>query len=79
MWIEDDAGASAGALFPLTCLYVLAGLQGFYTVYCALFDSIAKEELQHSKDEEEDDEGFPSFGDSQSDYDTVSHRQGNPA
>lgn len=55
-------------------LYVLAGLQGFYTVYHTLFDSIAKEELQHSNEEEEEDEGFPSFGDSQSDYDTVSHR-----
>ncbi|KAJ3606041.1 hypothetical protein NHX12_028084 [Muraenolepis orangiensis] len=48
--------------------------KGFYTVYCGLFDSIVKEELEHTKEEEsEEDEGFPSFGDSQSDYDTVVH------
>ncbi|CAL8317632.1 unnamed protein product [Lota lota] len=48
--------------------------KGFYTVYRSLFESIVKEEMEHSKDEDEDDdEGFPSFGDSQSDYDTVVH------
>lgn len=45
--------------------------QGFYTVYRNLFESIAKEEMERSKDEEDDD--FSSFGDSQSDYDTVVH------
>ncbi|XP_036443754.1 dnaJ homolog subfamily C member 21 isoform X3 [Colossoma macropomum] len=47
--------------------------QGFYTVYRNLFESIAKEELEHSKDEDEECEDFPTFGDSQSDYDTVVH------
>lgn len=38
-----------------------------------MFESIVKEEMEHSKVEEEDDDGaFPTFGDSQSDYDTVS-------
>lgn len=47
--------------------------QGFYTVYRSLFESIVKEEMEHSKvEEEDDDEAFPTFGDSQSDYDTVS-------
>ncbi|KAK2827734.1 hypothetical protein Q7C36_018660 [Tachysurus vachellii] len=47
--------------------------QGFYTVYRNLFESIGKEELEHSKEEEDQSEDFPSFGDSQSDYDTVVH------
>ncbi|XP_051733990.1 dnaJ homolog subfamily C member 21 isoform X2 [Ctenopharyngodon idella] len=47
--------------------------QGFYTVYRNLFESIVKEEMEHSKDEEDEEEEFPSFGDSQSDYDTVVH------
>ncbi|KAL7854019.1 hypothetical protein AOLI_G00208630 [Acnodon oligacanthus] len=47
--------------------------QGFYAVYRNLFESIAKEELEHSKDEDEECEDFPTFGDSQSDYDTVVH------
>nr|XP_046230197.1 dnaJ homolog subfamily C member 21 isoform X4 [Scatophagus argus] len=48
--------------------------KGFYTVYRNLFESIAKEEMEHSRveDEEEEDE-FPPFGDSESDYDTVVH------
>lgn len=47
--------------------------QGFYTVYRNVFESIVKEEMEHSKvEEEDDDEAFPTFGDSQSDYDTVS-------
>ncbi|KAG7269830.1 hypothetical protein CRUP_032353 [Coryphaenoides rupestris] len=59
--------------FTVTCFSGFGDDEkGFYTVYRTLFDSIAKEELQHSKDEEEE-EGFPSFGDSQSDYDTVVH------
>ncbi|XP_066502093.1 dnaJ homolog subfamily C member 21 isoform X2 [Hoplias malabaricus] len=47
--------------------------KGFYTVYRKLFESIAKEELEHSKEENEECEDFPTFGDSQSDYDTVVH------
>ncbi|KAI5096292.1 dnaJ-like subfamily C member 21, partial [Silurus meridionalis] len=47
--------------------------QGFYTVYRNLFESIAKEELEHSKEEDDECDDFPTFGDSQSDYDTVVH------
>lgn len=48
--------------------------KGFYTVYRNLFESIVKEEMEHSKVEDEDDEEeFPPFGDSESDYDTVVH------
>lgn len=54
----------------ITCVTFHSALQGFYTVYRNLFESIAKEELEHSKEEEESDD-FPTFGDSQSDYDTV--------
>lgn len=50
--------------------------QGFYAVYRNLFESIVKEELEHSRmDDEEEEEGFPPFGDSQSDYDTVRLRR----
>ncbi|KAJ7335062.1 hypothetical protein JRQ81_013003 [Phrynocephalus forsythii] len=45
--------------------------KGFYTVYRHVFEMIAKEEKESML--EEDDEEFPSFGDSQSDYDTVVH------
>ncbi|XP_073333479.1 dnaJ homolog subfamily C member 21 isoform X1 [Pagrus major] len=48
--------------------------KGFYTVYRNLFESIVKEEMEHAKVEDEDeDEEFPPFGDAQSDYDTVVH------
>ncbi|CAJ1070698.1 hypothetical protein INR49_025846 [Xyrichtys novacula] len=48
--------------------------KGFYTVYRNLFESIVKEEMEHGKvDNEEEEEEFPPFGDSQSDYDTVVH------
>ncbi|XP_061554602.1 dnaJ homolog subfamily C member 21 [Phycodurus eques] len=48
--------------------------KGFYAVYRNLFESIVKEEMEHGKVEADDeDEEFPSFGDSQSDYDTVVH------
>uniref|UniRef100_A0A1A7YM58 DnaJ homolog subfamily C member 21 n=1 Tax=Iconisemion striatum TaxID=60296 RepID=A0A1A7YM58_9TELE len=48
--------------------------KGFYTVYRNLFESIVKEEMEHSRmDNEEEEEEFPPFGDSQSDYDTVVH------
>jgi len=47
--------------------------QGFYTVYRNLFESIVKEEMEHRRmEDEEEEEEFPPFGDSQSDYDTVS-------
>uniref|UniRef100_A0A4W5PVS8 DnaJ homolog subfamily C member 21 n=1 Tax=Hucho hucho TaxID=62062 RepID=A0A4W5PVS8_9TELE len=45
--------------------------EGFYTVYRNLFESITTEEMEHSKEEDEEEDEFPSFGDSQSDYDTV--------
>ncbi|KAM5264710.1 dnaJ homolog subfamily C member 21 isoform 2-T2 [Ctenodactylus gundi] len=45
--------------------------KGFYTVYRSVFEMIAKEELESVL--EEDVEEFPTFGDSQSDYDTVVH------
>ncbi|GAA6230054.1 dnaJ homolog subfamily C member 21 isoform X2 [Lates japonicus] len=48
--------------------------KGFYTVYRNLFESIVKEEMEHGKvEDEEEEEEFPPFGDSQSDYDTVVH------
>ncbi|XP_073680962.1 dnaJ homolog subfamily C member 21 [Garra rufa] len=47
--------------------------KGFYTVYRNVFETIVKEEMEHTKDEEEEEDQFPSFGDSQSDYDTVVH------
>ncbi|XP_040833391.1 dnaJ homolog subfamily C member 21 [Ochotona curzoniae] len=45
--------------------------KGFYTVYRNVFEMIAKEEMESTL--EEDMEEFPTFGDSQSDYDTVVH------
>nr|XP_044988456.1 dnaJ homolog subfamily C member 21 isoform X2 [Jaculus jaculus] len=45
--------------------------KGFYTVYRNVFEMIAKEELECLL--EEDAEDFPTFGDSQSDYDLVVH------
>ncbi|KAJ6656090.1 hypothetical protein lerEdw1_004139 [Lerista edwardsae] len=45
--------------------------KGFYAVYRHVFEMIAKEEMESMP--EEDPEEFPSFGDSQSDYDTVVH------
>ncbi|XP_028829873.1 dnaJ homolog subfamily C member 21 isoform X2 [Denticeps clupeoides] len=47
--------------------------KGFYMIYRNLFESIAKEELENCKDEDEAEDEFPTFGDSQSDYDTVVH------
>ncbi|KAJ8261415.1 hypothetical protein COCON_G00171380 [Conger conger] len=47
--------------------------KGFYMVYRNLFESIVKEEMDHSKGEDEEEDQFPTFGDSQSDYDTVVH------
>ncbi|XP_021030300.1 dnaJ homolog subfamily C member 21 [Mus caroli] len=45
--------------------------KGFYAVYRVVFELIAKEELECMS--EGDVEDFPTFGDSQSDYDTVVH------
>ncbi|XP_007487531.1 dnaJ homolog subfamily C member 21 [Monodelphis domestica] len=45
--------------------------KGFYAVYRNVFEMIVKEELESRGDE--DEEEFPTFGDSQSDYDTVVH------
>lgn len=45
--------------------------KGFYAVYRDVFELIAKEELECMS--EGDLEDFPTFGDSQSDYDTVVH------
>ncbi|XP_061472116.1 dnaJ homolog subfamily C member 21 [Rhineura floridana] len=45
--------------------------KGFYAVYRHVFEMIAKEEMESVP--EEDEEEFPSFGDSQSDYDAVVH------
>ncbi|KAK2819261.1 hypothetical protein Q5P01_024822 [Channa striata] len=48
--------------------------EGFYTVYRNIFESIVKEEMEHSRGkEEEEEEEFPTFGHSESDYDTVVH------
>ncbi|XP_077354336.1 dnaJ homolog subfamily C member 21 isoform X2 [Festucalex cinctus] len=47
--------------------------KGFYAVYRNLFESIFKEEMEQGKVEDDDDEEFPPFGDSNSDYDTVVH------
>ncbi|XP_053159714.1 dnaJ homolog subfamily C member 21 [Hemicordylus capensis] len=45
--------------------------KGFYAVYRHVFEMLAKEEMESMP--EEDAEEFPSFGDSQSDYNTVVH------
>nr|XP_013008338.2 dnaJ homolog subfamily C member 21 [Cavia porcellus] len=45
--------------------------KGFYSVYRNVFEMIAREELESAL--EDDIEDFPTFGDSQSDYDTVVH------
>ncbi|XP_029434850.1 dnaJ homolog subfamily C member 21 [Rhinatrema bivittatum] len=45
--------------------------KGFYAVYRNIFEMIVKEEMECKN--EEDMEEFPTFGDSQSDYDTVVH------
>ncbi|CAH2296510.1 dnaJ homolog subfamily C member 21 [Pelobates cultripes] len=45
--------------------------KGFYAVYRHVFESIVKEEMESKMGE--DVEEFPTFGDSQSDYDTIVH------
>ncbi|XP_047425206.1 dnaJ homolog subfamily C member 21 isoform X2 [Mugil cephalus] len=71
---EDD-GVDLLQYFTVTCYSGFGDDEkGFYTVYRTLFESIVKEEMEHSKvDNEDDEEEFPPFGDSQSDYDTVVH------
>lgn len=74
---REILSASENIIFLIipSCFRTPFSLQGFYTVYRNLFESIVKEEMEHSRvedEEEEEEEEFPSFGDSQSDYDTVS-------
>ncbi|XP_008422717.1 dnaJ homolog subfamily C member 21 isoform X2 [Poecilia reticulata] len=71
---EDDS-IDLLQFFTVTCYSGYGDDEkGFYTVYRNLFESIVKEEMEHSRmDDEEEEEGFPPFGDSQSDYDTVVH------
>lgn len=71
---EDDS-IDLLQYFTVTCYSGFGDDEkGFYTVYRNLFESVVKEEMEHSKVvDEEEDEGFPPFGDSQSDYDTVVH------
>ncbi|XP_054468205.1 dnaJ homolog subfamily C member 21 isoform X3 [Anoplopoma fimbria] len=71
---EDDS-IDLLQYFTVTCYSGFGDDEkGFYTVYRNLFESIVKEEMEHVKvDEEEEDEEFPPFGDSQSDYDSVVH------
>uniref|UniRef100_A0A8C2XIK4 DnaJ homolog subfamily C member 21 n=1 Tax=Cyclopterus lumpus TaxID=8103 RepID=A0A8C2XIK4_CYCLU len=60
--------------FTVTCYSGLGDDEkGFYTVYRNLFESIVKEEMEHGKVDEEEEEEFTPFGDSQSDYDSVVH------
>ncbi|KAJ8402358.1 hypothetical protein AAFF_G00368470, partial [Aldrovandia affinis] len=61
-------GCADGHLVPFLCY---PGRD--FTVYRNLFESIVKEEMEHSKEEDEEEDEFPTFGDSQSDYDTVVH------
>ncbi|KAJ7983348.1 hypothetical protein DPEC_G00380050 [Dallia pectoralis] len=53
--------------------FISESQKGFYTVYRNLFEAIAEEELEHSKEEDLEEDEFPSFGDSLSDYDTTVH------
>lgn len=71
-FIPQDCGERT-FIFLITpsCFQTNLSLQGFYTVYRNLFESVVKEEMEQSRMEDEEEE-FPSFGDSQSDYDTVS-------
>ncbi|XP_021175374.2 dnaJ homolog subfamily C member 21 isoform X1 [Fundulus heteroclitus] len=71
---EDDS-IDLLQYFTVTCYFGYGDDEkGFYTVYRNLFESIVKEEMEHSRmDDEEEEEGFPPFGDAQSDYDTVVH------
>ncbi|XP_041091999.1 dnaJ homolog subfamily C member 21-like [Polyodon spathula] len=68
---EDDS-VDLLQFFTVTCYSGYGDdNEGFYFVYRNLFETIVKEEQENSKEEEEEE--FPTFGDSQSDYDTVVH------
>lgn len=70
---EDDS-IDLLQYFTVTCYSGFGDDEkGFYTVYRNLFESIVKEEMEHSKEEDEEEGQFPTFGDSQSDYDTVKY------
>ncbi|XP_074546996.1 dnaJ homolog subfamily C member 21 isoform X2 [Halichoeres trimaculatus] len=71
---EDDS-IDLLQYFTVTCYSGFGDDEkGFYTIYRNLFESIVKEEMEHGKvDDEEEEEAFPPFGDSQSDYDSVVH------
>ncbi|XP_069026747.1 dnaJ homolog subfamily C member 21 isoform X2 [Embiotoca jacksoni] len=71
---EDDS-IDLLQYFTVTCYSGFGDDEkGFYTVYRNLFESVVKEEMEHSRaDEEEEEEEYPPFGDSESDYDTVVH------
>lgn len=71
---EDDS-VDLLQYFTVTCYSGYGDDEkSFYTVYRNVFESIVKEEMEHNKvDEDDDDQPFPTFGDSQSDYDTVVH------
>ncbi|XP_077479224.1 dnaJ homolog subfamily C member 21 [Stigmatopora argus] len=71
---EDDS-VDLLQFFTVTCYSGYGDDEkGFYTVYRNVFEAIVKEELEHRQVEDEDEEEeFPSFGDSQSNYDTVVH------
>ncbi|KAL6096778.1 dnajc21 [Pungitius sinensis] len=71
---EDDS-IDLLQYFTVTCYSGFGDDEkGFYTVYRNLFESIVKEEMEHVKvDEEEEEKDFPPFGDSESDYDSVVH------
>ncbi|XP_068191511.1 dnaJ homolog subfamily C member 21 isoform X3 [Antennarius striatus] len=71
---EDDS-IDLLQFFTVTCYSGFGDDEkGFYAVYRNLFESVVKEEMEHCKvDEEEEEEEFPPFGDSQSDYDTIVH------
>ncbi|XP_043926109.1 dnaJ homolog subfamily C member 21 isoform X2 [Protopterus annectens] len=47
--------------------------KGFYTVYRKVFEMIVKEEMEYATADDDDSVDYPSFGDSQSDYDTIVH------
>ncbi|XP_068608818.1 dnaJ homolog subfamily C member 21 isoform X2 [Brachionichthys hirsutus] len=71
---EDD-GIELLPFFTVTCYCGYADDEkGFYTIYRNVFETVVKEEMEHCKvDEEEEEEEFPPFGASQSDYDSVVH------
>ncbi|XP_061732475.1 dnaJ homolog subfamily C member 21 [Nerophis ophidion] len=71
---EDDS-ITLVQFFTVTCYSGFGDDdKGFFTVYRNLFEAIVKEEIECGRaDSDDDEEEFPPFGDSQSDYDTVVH------